>query len=169
MKKTILNISLTALFAALVTVLTFIHLPIGANGNYIHFGDAMVYLAACFLPAPFAAAAGALGGALADYLSGAAQWVLPTVVIKALIALPLSHKSGKIISKRNVSATLPGAAVTLGGYYLAEVLILGGVWAAPLVMLPMNLIQAAGSIGLFIVAGAMMDRAGVKSKLRVES
>ena len=39
------------LFAAMITVMTayICHIPYGVNGGYIHFGDALIYLAAVFL------------------------------------------------------------------------------------------------------------------------
>ena len=60
-----------AMFAAMITLTTayLFHIPIGANGGYIHFGDAFIYLAASLLPMPYACAAAAIGGGLADFLS----------------------------------------------------------------------------------------------------
>ena len=56
------------LFAAMITVMTayICHIPYGANGGYIHFGDALIYLAAVFLPRPYALAAAAIGGGAAS-------------------------------------------------------------------------------------------------------
>ena len=61
--KTI-RIVTTGIFAAMITVMTayICHIPYGANGGYIHFGDTMIYLAAVFLPRPYALAAAAIGG-----------------------------------------------------------------------------------------------------------
>ena len=53
-------------------------------GGYIHFGDAIIYLTATLLPAPYAIAAAAIGGGLADLLT-APMWILPTIIIKMLI------------------------------------------------------------------------------------
>lgn len=79
-------LSITALFAGAITVMTayMLHIPI-PTGGYIHLGDALIYLAACLLPLPYAAAAAAIGAGLADLLT-APMWVLPTLVIKALLA-----------------------------------------------------------------------------------
>ena len=59
-----------ALFAAAITVMTayMLHIPI-PTGGYIHLGDALIYLAACLLPVPCAAAAAAIGAGLADLLT----------------------------------------------------------------------------------------------------
>ena len=57
------NIVFTALFAALILAVTRLSVPIALG--YIHLGDAMIYLAALILPAPYAAAAAAIGAGLA--------------------------------------------------------------------------------------------------------
>ena len=56
-----------ALFAAAIAVMTayLLHIPL-PTGGYIHLGDALIYLAACLLPVPYAAAAAAIGAGLAD-------------------------------------------------------------------------------------------------------
>lgn len=99
------EIVVTGLFAAMITVMTaFIcHIPYGANGGYIHFGDAVIYLAAAFLPKPYALAAAAIGGGLADLLT-APMWAPATVIIKMLIVLPFTGKREKILVRRNIAA-----------------------------------------------------------------
>ncbi|MEG2098022.1 MAG: ECF transporter S component, partial [Pseudoflavonifractor sp.] len=44
---------LSALFAAAITIVTayLLHVPL-PTGGYVHLGDALIYLAACLLPAP---------------------------------------------------------------------------------------------------------------------
>ena len=61
------RMTLTGLFAAMITLMTayICHIPYGANGGYIHFGDALIYIAAVLLPRPYALAAAAIGGGLA--------------------------------------------------------------------------------------------------------
>lgn len=79
------------LFAAMITIMTayIFHIPYGANGGYIHFGDALIYLGAVFLPRPYALAAAAIGGGMADILTVPA-WAPATVIIKMLIVLPFT-------------------------------------------------------------------------------
>ena len=51
-----------ALCAALIAVMTaFVKFNTGSNDGYLHFGDSMVYLAACILPLPYAMVAAAMG------------------------------------------------------------------------------------------------------------
>ena len=61
---------LSAMFAAIIalTITYLFHIPTGVTG-YIHLGDAFIYLAGSFLPAPYACAAAALGGGLADIMA----------------------------------------------------------------------------------------------------
>ena len=52
---------LTGLFAALIYLFTSIF-KIPTGQGYTHAGDGMIFLAASILPAPYAVAAGAIGG-----------------------------------------------------------------------------------------------------------
>ena len=90
---------LTGLFSALIYVFTaYLHVPTGAG--YTHAGDGLIYLAGSILPAPYAAAAGAIGGGLADGLTGFAVWMPATIVIKMITALFFSNRSKNIITLR---------------------------------------------------------------------
>ena len=62
-RSNIYNLTLSGIFAALITIFTAYigHIPIGINGGYIHFGDGLIYLAATILPMPYAMLAGAIG------------------------------------------------------------------------------------------------------------
>ena len=90
-KKSLLKISHTAIFTAIILLSTMlIKFSTGLGEGYIHFGDCFIYLSACVLPFPYCLVAGALGGALADILSGYAIWSIPTMIIKMLNALPFA-------------------------------------------------------------------------------
>ena len=107
-RKSLTHLITASLFAALVTVFTAYigHIPMPGTGGYVHFGDALIFLAACLLPAPYAVAAAALGAGLADILVFPA-YAIPTIIIKAGIALCFSAKKEKIICLRNALALLP--------------------------------------------------------------
>ena len=55
-QKPVTLLTVTGLFAAIITLMTayICHIPYGANGGYIHFGDALIYVAAVILPRPYA-------------------------------------------------------------------------------------------------------------------
>lgn len=85
MKLTTKDLCLTALFTAIVFVMTFvpkIPIPLG----YAHLGDAAVLLAVVLLGRKQGAIAGAVGSALADLIGGFAIWIVPTLVIKYIMA-----------------------------------------------------------------------------------
>lgn len=167
-KKSVRNLVMAALFAALIAVFTawLFHIPIkiGANTAYLHFGDAFIFLAASLLPAPYACAAVAIGGGLADLLCGSAVWAPFTVVIKALIALCFSSRSDRLLTRRNLLATLPALVVTVGGYYLAEAILYGN-WVAPVLSIWGNVVQIVGSAIIYVLVALALQKAGVKKLL----
>ena len=113
--KTTRRICLTALMAAIIYVFTaYIHVP--SHTGYTHVGDGFLYLAASLLPAPYAAAAGAIGAGLADLLSGYSIWAPGTIIIKALTAFCFTNKLDKLVNKRNILGIVPAMlpAVALG-------------------------------------------------------
>ena len=166
--KKLRYITLTGLFAALITLFTayIIHIPVGVNGGYIHLGDALIYLAAVLLPAPYAIAAGAIGGGLADLLT-APMWAPATIIIKTLIVLPFTSKNPKILNKRNLIAPVIALLITVTGYYVADV-ILFGKEAAFLISVTSNSIQGLGSAAVFYIIGAALQKSGIKRLVKVE-
>ena len=149
-----------AILAAAITIMTafLFHVPIGATGGYVHFGDALIYLSAALLPAPYAVGAAVVGAGLADLLT-APMWMPATVVIKSLVVL-------RLLTRRNAAATLLAGAITVVGYYLAEGLLFGG-WAAFLMSVTGNLVQAVGSAVLFLALAGVLDRVDLKQRLYV--
>lgn len=160
------NLTWSAMFAAVIMLMTvyLFHIPIGSNGGYLHFGDAFIYLAACFLPMPYACAAAAIGGGLADMMSGSMIWVIPTMIIKPLTALWFTNKTEKLISKHNIIAVFGAGVVSNVGYYTAEALIVGN-WVTPLATQWGNVIQSAGSGVIFVLMAAAIDKLALKKKL----
>ena len=141
------------------------HIPYGANGGYIHFGDVLIYLAAVFLPRPYALAAAAIGGGMADLLT-APMWMPATVIIKMLIVLPFSEKSGKLLGARNMAAPVIALVISAAGYYVAEGLLFGS-FAAPLMSLAGSLIQSGGSAVLFYAAAVLLERSHANMRIRM--
>lgn len=157
-------ITMTGIMAALITLMTayICHIPIGVNGGYVHFGDSLIYLAAVLLPTPYALAAAAIGGGLADLLT-APMWMPATIIIKMLITIPFTNKSKKIVTPRNVVATVFAYLISGFGYFLAEY-VLFGTWTVLLVSMSQSLIQSFGSAVFFIMLGLAFDKAHVKAR-----
>lgn len=162
----------TAIFAAMITVMTayVAHVPTGVNGGYIHFGDSLIYLAAAFLPTPYALAAAAIGGGLADLLT-APVWAPATILIKMMIAALFTAKKDRFVNPRNVAAAVFALLITCGGYFLAELILFGtgeaGFLAAMTLSVGGNLIQGIGSAVFFIFFGIFLDRMGFKKRVRL--
>ena len=158
------HLVLAALFAAAIAVMTayLLHVPI-PTGGYVHLGDSLIYLAACLLPLPYAAAASAVGAGLADLLT-APVWVIPTLIIKALTVLPFTNRGERILCPRNCAAIFVSGLISPVSYGLAACVMLGDANA----FLPQflgTLVQAVGSGCIFIVIAAALDGAKVKARL----
>lgn len=155
----------TGLMAALITIMTayICHIPVGANGGYIHFGDSLIYLAAVILPRPYALAAAAIGGGMADLLT-APMWAPATIIIKMLIVLPFSRKSSKIVTPYNIFATVLAFFISGISYFLAQY-ILFGTWGVLLVSLSGSFIQSMGSAVFFVTFGCALDKVDIKKRL----
>ena len=172
-RKSLYYLVLAALLAALTAALTAVQILRQPNGEYVHLGDLFVFLSGCLLPTPYAMAAAAIGGGLADLFGGAAYWAPATIVIKAAIAGLLSAKRDRLLTRRNALMTLPYAAITLAGYALYNLLLvtLGlepgeGTWAAILLAsVSFNTLQVIASSLLFFALAAALDRIGFKQKL----
>ena len=157
---------MTALFAAIIFVVTRINIPTGIGAHVIHVGDSMIYLAACILPVPYAMAAGAIGAALSDAITpGGMVWVIPTMLIKPLLVIYLTSGKGKFICIRNVVAVVLAGLTGVFGYFLADAIMTGNFMAGLAAVLP-GLLQPLGSAIVFLAMGYAFDMMGVKNKLK---
>lgn len=167
--KSLLNITYTAIFTAIIILATStIKFSTGLGEGYIHLGDSIIYLTACLLPFPYCIIAGALGGGLADILSGFAIWSIPTMLIKMLNVLPFAIvckklKTNKIFSKQTVLMTVVSGVVTILGYFVAEC-ILYSVASATL-SITGNTIQAVASGIIFIIIATTLDKINFKRRI----
>ena len=157
-------ITLSAIFAAMTYALTaFVHIPT-AKG-YIHIGDAVIFIAACLLPKPYAIASAAIGASLSDALSGYWIWVPATFVIKALTVLAFTSKGSKMVCKRNIIAVIPALVLCVGGYGFYSAAVIYGSLPAGFLDAPANAFQTLASAAVFISLGLTMDKAGIKKKI----
>ncbi len=166
-----LNIVIAAMFAAMVAVMTaFVQIKT-PTGGYVHLGDSMIYLAASFLPLPYAVAAAAVGGGIADLLVYP-ETIIYTVIIKAVNAVFFSAKDDKLLTKRNALMTIPSGLVTIVGYSLSKLirmLLAGDSFHSALTnalwKMPENAIQAVASALIFILIAAAFDKADIKKRM----
>lgn len=158
--------TITGLMAAMITLMTayICHIPTGVNGGYIHFGDSLIYIAAVILPTPYALAAAAIGGGLADLMT-APMWTPATIIIKMLITIPFTNKSHKIITPRNIAASVIAYFISGISYFFAEYIIFGSFESAFTASMTGSLIQSGGSAVFFIIFGIALDKAHIKTRL----
>lgn len=165
------TITFTAMFAALITVATaFIKFPTALG--YCHAGDSMIYLAACVLPGPYGIIASAIGGGLADLISGFPHWVLPTIIIKAFNAVPfmilryfLSKKDmdRRIINPGSIIMLIPTTLVTVFGYFIGNWLLFS--WGGAVAELATWYVQPGVGAAMFIAAGLGLDALKFKTNI----
>ena len=163
--KNMKNMAVTAVLAALITIMTayICHIPVPATGGYIHFGDSLIYIAACLLPKPYAMLAGAIGGGLADLLT-APMWAIPTIFVKMLITIPFTSKQKNIVNKRNIIATVVAYFISATGYFLAEALVFG-YDVAIFTSFAGSFVQSAGSAVIFLAFGVALDKVQIRKRL----
>ena len=166
-----LRIVIAAMFAAMIAVMTaFVQIKT-PTGGYVHLGDSMIYLAASFLPMPYAVAAAAIGGGIADLLVYP-ETIIYTVIIKAINAVFFSAKGDKLLTKRNALMTIPSGLVTVVGYSISKLIrqLLAGdslhsATVNALWKIPENAIQAVASALIFIVIALALDKADIKKRM----
>lgn len=150
-KISVQTLAMGGLMAALVCVATsFFKLPVPVTQGYIHLGDAFVLVSAAIL-GPVGVVAAALGSMLADLLGGYFQYLLPTFVIKGLVALVafVGLKGNKPFWLEWIVLVAAEAVMVLG-YFLVECFLYGTAAAAGAV-LP-NVVQGVSGV----VIGAVL-------------
>lgn len=160
--RTIRRLTVSAVLAALTTLMTayICHIPVGTNGGYVHFGDAIIYLSAAILPLPYACAVGAVGGGLADLLT-APVWAPATFIIKMLICLPFSSKGARFITVRNVIALFAAFVISGVSYFVAEGLLFG-FKISFFTSISGSIVQSGGSAVIFVLFGLALDKMDFK-------
>ena len=125
---------------------------------------------------PLALLVGAIGEGLADVAGGYFQYAPATVLIKALIALPVFWNARKeraesrdvdgrhrILTARTFLWSLVSIPVTPGGYFLVDYLLSGAYAFAALWS---NGVQAVGSILVFAVLALAFEKSRLEQRLR---
>ena len=156
------NLVLAAMFAALVFCsIYFVSIPNG-HGGFIHFGDAIIFLAASLLPFPLALPVAALGAGLFNLAApGGIIWLPFTIIIKPLLTLCFTSCHRSLLCPRNLAAPFAAATINTVLYFFANAINFGG-FAAATAALPGLLIQGVGSINVYFVMAYALDRLRLK-------
>ena len=150
------RLTMAGVMAALVFVMTYIpKVPVPVTGGYVHLGDGAIFLASLLL-GPLGIPAAAIGSGLSDILGGYMVYVLPTMALKALMAL-VAWKIWKARSwlRAVVAFVLAEAAMVLG-YFVFESVMYGAAaaWAA----VGPNCIQGIAGVALGLTCHALYPR-----------
>lgn len=159
-----LKLAFGGMMAALVFVATyFFKLPVSITQGYIHLGDGFILLGASLLGWASVPAA-AIGSALADLLGGYTLYILPTFVIKGLVAA-LAVYALRAGRPYWLTVVLLAAAELLmvAGYFVTEWLLLGYGLAAAAGAVAPNLVQGLSGVVLGAVLIPLLRR--VKPKV----
>ena len=134
-----------AMMAALIFAGTYtFKIPIAITGGYTHLGDCAIFVGVMLLGRKDGALAAALGAALSDLLSGAMLWVLPTFIIKGIMALIMGLAVEKLMPEHRY------------GWLIGEVL--GGVCQIVKIVLisPAAAIATIPTITMQTIAGIVI-------------
>jgi len=156
------DLTILGLLIALVAVSTMvIKIPTIATQGYIHLGDSMIFLAAIMFGKRKGAIAGGVGSAMADLLLAYTHWILPSLIIKALmgygVGVIADQESNTLINLRNSIALIFGASWMVFGYFIAGG-IMKGSFVVAAASVPANLIQGFVGALLFIPIGVALKR-----------
>ena len=162
-KINVKQLTLCGVLAALVFVLTYFpKVPVPVTGGYVHLGDGAIFLAVLLL-GPLGIPAAAIGSGLADLIGGYMLYVIPTVIIKGLVALVgwKLYRKGSWVSA--VVAFVLAEAVMVLGYFVFECFT-SGAPAAAAAILP-NVMQGVAGAVLGLVCVAVTPRMEKMMKL----
>ena len=150
------KLTMAGVMAALVFVMTYIpKVPVPVTGGYVHLGDGAIFLAALLL-GPLGIPAAAIGSGLADILGGYLVYALPTMAIKALVAL-IAWKGWKEGSWLRAALAFVLAEIAMvAGYFAFEAVMFGtaAAWGA----VGPNCIQGIAGVALGMVCHALYPR-----------
>ena len=162
-KINVKQLTLCGVLAALVFVLTYFpKVPVPVTGGYVHLGDGAIFLAVLLL-GPLGIPAAAIGSGLADLIGGYMLYVIPTVIIKGLVALVAwkLYRKGSWVSA--VVAFVLAEAVMVLGYFVFECFT-SGAPAAAAAILP-NVVQGVAGVVLGLICVAVTPRMEKMMKL----
>lgn len=168
MDESLKRITKIAMMAAIIFVCTYsFKIPNPLTGGYSHLGDCAVFTGVMILGRKQGALAASVGAAISDLLSGAMLWILPTFVIKGIMAFVMGTVVEKLLPEKKWS-WLAGAV--LGGlcqivcYQLTKAVLLGP--AVALATIPNITAQTLAGIVLAAVVISVLQSSKVLCRLQ---
>lgn len=158
------QITIYALAIALVCVSTMvIQIPIPLG--YMHLGNTLILLCAFLFGPKVGMAAGGIGSALADLLTGYAYWALPTLIIKGIMGFAIGYianrheEKAKMLCAKTLIGGIAGIAVMIVGYFIGGSILYGSIYTGAL-QIPGLSVEGVLGLALFYVLGIALEKAG---------
>lgn len=158
MKWNLKRVIMIGLFMAINMLLTFIKIPIGPS--MLHLGTLALFITALFLSPVDAALASGLGMGLFDLFSGYVAYMVPTIIIKGLMAFVVAWiaRKGEPRCENvffNLLAYVIGAVISLVGYFITNAIMFGSM-AAALARVPGSLLTSIVGIVISLPIGIIL-------------
>ena len=166
------KIVLSGLMIALVFLTTRVTvIPVGQG--YFNVGDVAIMITAVFLGRNSGFAAGAIGSALCDLLSGYGFYAPITFIVKGIegyIVGTIAYSAGNNSKGefRRIIAVLVGSLIMVAGYFIADMYIMGflgqnaGYAAAVANFIPVNLTQGIVCSVLGYTLITLLERSNIR-------
>ena len=124
MNRSMKELTKTAMMAAIIFVCTYtLKVPNVITGGYTHLGDCGIFVAVLLLGRRNGSMAAAVGGAMADLLGGYWVYVIPTFLIKGIMAYIMGTITEKLGPGHRfgwLAGAVPGGVSQVIGYALVE-------------------------------------------------
>ncbi len=109
-------ITLSALYCALIIVVSIlIKIPNGLQG-YIHLGDSIILLSSLHLPLPYALITNIIASGLTDLFNGYLIYIIPSMITKGLETIIFN----KLYAKNKLIAYVMAIIIMISGYFISE-------------------------------------------------
>lgn len=162
------------MFMALVCVST-LFFKVSIPGGYAHLGNGFILLGCVWMGNPEALLIGGMASAMADFLGGYGQWILPTLVIKGVMGFVISliangtgtYAVGGIYKIRTAIASVVGIGIMVAGYFLFGIWLMGSA-AASLTQIPGLVSEGVVGIVVFYVLGIAFEKAHITKLLSMQ-
>lgn len=168
MNLTLKRIVRIAMMAAIIFAGTYtFKIPIAITGGYTHLGDCAIFVGVMLLGRKDGALAAALGAALSDLLSGAILWVLPTFIIKGVMALVMGLVAEKLMPERKYGwliGEVLGGICQIIGYQLVKIVLISP--AAAIATIPTITMQTVAGIIIGAVVITVMQSSNLIARLQ---
>ncbi len=159
------DITKTAMMAA-ITFLGVYAVKIPSPHGYSHMGDCMIFLSVLLLGTKRGALAGGIGAALADLLGGYMHWIIPTFLIKYVMAcvMGLCIKLLPKVSLNWLLGAVVGGVVQIVLYTAAKVVLFD--WAYAITGVPGLTSQTIVGVVLTAVLVLLLGKTGGLQRLK---